>query len=205
MTRRGWLRILVGGLLLGALGFVLWNPGAVLREGLRDNLIAESLGAIVTVAVVDTILSSAADHDAREAKRGLAMSIQRTLDVDLRALRGALASDPPPLEAIERDAPRPERVDVTLAQLCEKAIWEDAPAGNARLVRARIRDLGEDAERLLVLSENVADFPLRAHLDALRRACRTLDEGWESTPRGSLSTRFAQLVAPEVRAVAGAL
>ncbi|MFA5861972.1 MAG: hypothetical protein WDA16_09800, partial [Candidatus Thermoplasmatota archaeon] len=75
----------------------------------------------------------------------------------------------------------------------------------AKAVRARVRDLGEDAERLLVLSENVTDFTLRARLDTLRRACRTLDEAWDSTPRSELAPRFAREIAPDVDAILTAI
>jgi putative intracellular protease/amidase len=58
---------------------------------------------------------------------------------------------------------------------------------------------------MLLLAQDVADVETRARFDALRRACRALDEAWTTTPRGELSSRFAATVAPEVRAIVAAI
>lgn len=201
MIRKLRLRIIMGSALVLAFVYVVTNPGHLLKPDLQDNLIAESLGAIVTLLIVDLVFEASAEREERRALAEYRRSLVQTLDADLHALWALLIPEPLARDDPLRGAPREDRLRRFLQEISDAGTWSNAPSAHAKVVRARVRDLGEDAERLLVLSENVTDFSLRARLDALRRACRALDEAWDSTPRSELAARFAQTIAPEVDAV----
>lgn len=189
------------GLVLALLfALVAWNPRDVVPFGLRDNLLAELVGAAITLLFVERALDVAERRTRRERVAQLRATVRATLEADLHALWSLL------VEPRERDDPirraaHGARVERFLRDLASPEVWASAPAGHASAVRGRIRDLGEDADRLLVLGEDVEDLPVRARFDALRVACRDLDEAWTTTPRGQLATIFRERIASEVRAV----
>jgi hypothetical protein len=205
VNRRLRLRLVLGGGLVVAFLFVTIDPGTVIKPDLQDNLIAEALGAIVTLLIVDFAFEASEEREERRALRELRAALVHTLDADLHGLWSALLPEPLARDAPLRRAPRRDRIETFARELGDPKVWAGAPAAQAEQARARVRDLGEDAERMLVLSENVTEFPFRLKLDELRRACRALDEAWGNTPRDALAECFRSTIAPEVRELLQAL
>src|SRR5207248_8834722 len=67
-SRRMRLRIGLGAFLALAFGFIVVDPRGVISPDLRDNLVAETLGAAFTLLVVDLLFEAQAS---REEKRAL--------------------------------------------------------------------------------------------------------------------------------------
>jgi len=187
-----------------AIPLTWWDPGGVIPPGLRDNLVAEFLGALITILFVERALDALERKQEARRWEELRRSATATLEADLHAL-WSLMMPPRPRDDPIRRASRTARLARFLADLEDPRTWADAPAGHAAAVRGRIRDLGEDADRLLVLAENVAGVRVLARLDALRIACRDLDEAWETTPRGQLADAFRARVGVELRAILAGL
>jgi hypothetical protein len=200
--QRVLLRFAVG--LVLAIPLVWWNPGGLVPEGLRDNLVAELVGALITVAFVERALDVAERRGARQQQAELRRTAIATLEADLHAL-WSLMDEPKARDDPVRRAAAASRIERFLRDLERDETWAQAPAAHALAVRGRIRDLGEDADRLLLLAENVEDVAVRARFDALRIACRDLDETWTTTPRGQLASTFRDRIATEVRAIVGGL
>jgi len=196
------LRFAIG--LVVAIPLVWWDPGGLVPDGLRDNLVAELVGALITVAFVERALDAVERRSARQQREELRRKAEATLEADLHAL-WSLMSEPKARDDPLRRASTAARLERFLRDLEEPETWASAPAGHAAAVRGRVRDLGEDADRLLVLAEGTEDVGARARFDALRRACRDLDEAWGATPRGQLAPFFRSRIAPEVHGILAAL
>ena len=187
-----------------AIPLTWWNPGGYIPDGLRDNLVAEFLGALITILFVERALDALERKTERRCWEELRRSATAMLEADLHALWSLMAPPRPRDDPIRR-ATRAMRLERFLADLEDPSTWAQAPSGHAVAVRGRIRDLGEDADRLLVLAESVTDVGLLARFDAVRIACRDLDEAWESTPRGQLVEAFRARIGVELRAIVAAL
>lgn len=200
--QRVLLRFAIG--LVVAIPLVWWDPGGLLPEGLRDNLVAEFVGALITVAFVERALDALERRSARQQQEELRRATVTTIEADLHAL-WSLMGEPLARDDPVRRAGSADRLARFLRDLEDPDVWARAPAGHASAVRGRIRDLGEDADRLLVLAERVNDVRVLARFDALRIACRDLDERWSATPRGQLAQAFRERVGAEIRAILDAL
>ena len=189
--------------LVALVPLVWWNPGGFVPDGLRDNLVAEFVGALITLVFVERAIDAVERKTQRTQLDELRRAVLGTLEADLHALLSLLVAEPAPRDDPLRRASQKERLDRFLGDLASDAFWADAPSGHAAAVRGRIRDLGEDADRLMVWAERVDDEGTRARLDALRVACRDLDEEWSRTARGALAKTWREKVAPEAGALAG--
>lgn len=182
-----------------ALAFV--NPGDFLREGLRDNFLSDLSIGLLTLLVFDLATEAIDDtRDTRE-RRSYRAAALLTLDGALHAMWALLV---PALERRDpmRRLPSDERIPRFTHDLATDAIWNNAPGAHGPAVRARLRDLGEDADRLLDAAAGIAvDERALAHLRAIRDAARRLDDTWETTPRADLPHRFAHDLAPEIHAL----
>jgi hypothetical protein len=188
------LRAVLGSCLAIVFVFIVVDPRNVISLDLRDNLIAETLGAAFTLLVVDLLFEAQQTREEERSAAELRRSLLHALDADLHALWSLLLPEPLARDDPLRRAPREQRVRRFLRELAAPETWANAPSAHAKAVRARLRDLGEDAERMLLVSEDAADIGVRARLEDVRRACRTLDEDWERTPRGELAPRFARTI-----------
>ena len=183
-----------------AIPLTWWNPGGYLPDGLRENLVAEFVGALITLLFVERSLDAVERKHEKERRAELRRATLATLDADLHAL-WSLMGEPRARDDPIRRAPIESRIVRFLSDLDDAAMWAHAPGAHATAVRGRIRDLGEDADRLLVLSENVAELDSRERYDALRLGCRVVDEAWNATPRGDLAALFRVNVGERARAL----
>lgn len=186
MSPRRKVALAFGALLVALLTLSWWNPASALSDGLRDNLVSDFFTALITLLFFDQALEAVQRHRDLKQREEHDRAAYSTLDHALHALWSLL------VPALERDDPfRREtveaRIERFLHELSDEATWNGAPPGHGGAVRARIRDLGEDAGAL--------------GFGSLRAAARAIDDDWPQIPRGQLAPRFASTIAPEVEAV----
>ncbi|MHB8605432.1 MAG: hypothetical protein ACYDCK_09270 [Thermoplasmatota archaeon] len=176
--------------LLGALlTFTVWNPNGMIREGLRDNFIAEFAGGLITVLFVDRTLDAMDDRTERRTRAELDRAVLASLDASLYGLWSLLVPALPREDAMRHDT-HTRRLARMLHELAEPATWTNAPDAHAGAVRARVRDIEASADRLLALAEGATALGLRERLEELAEAARALDESWAATPRSQLAATF---------------
>src|SRR5581483_11555222 len=122
------LRFAIG--LVVAIPLVWWDPGGLVHDGLRDNLVAELVGALITVAFVERALDAVERRSARQQREELRRKAEAKLEADLHAL-WSLMSEPKARDDPLRRASTAARLERFLRDLEEPETWASAPAGHA--------------------------------------------------------------------------